>query len=407
MTTPQQIIERLYQIKENPGIYKSLSAEEQADILLFILTPKPLFKKTATVKVEKGERGERGERGIDGTNSLTEAQQTAILADLVGKIKVKNGKDAVVTTAMLEGIVAEVISRIELPDLEQVVTTTITADPTAIRNSLELLNDEERLKQSAIDNLPEDLQKIRDAIVALPRAGGGIGKNQVYNFIREAIADGTISAGGGAAGADTQVQFNDNGALGASPDMTYDGDKLEIKATDFNQNNSTIKVVDFNGNLMMDLRNNGTVNFGNFQFLNAANRFIFDGLIVFQKSGAGLYFGPAGTLLSFQGSNARLVLRGYGVTINRGIATANAALDVQSVRTSQPVSIFALASGQLTDLAQWNNFAGAILAKIDATGKIQASGYKSSDDSEGVTTTFLNGDGNTVTVKNGLITNIS
>jgi len=195
MTTPQQIIERLYQIKENPGIYKSLSAEEQADILLFILTPKPLFKKTATVKVEKGERGERGERGIDGTNSLTEAQQTAILADLVGKIKVKNGKDAVVTTAMLEGIVAEVISRIELPDLEQVVTTTITADPTAIRNSLELLNDEERLKQSAIDNLPEDLQKIRDAIVALPRAGGGIGKNQVYNFIREAVTDGTIPAG--------------------------------------------------------------------------------------------------------------------------------------------------------------------------------------------------------------------
>ena len=197
MTTPQQIIERLYQIKENPGIYKSLSAEEQADILLFILTPKPLFKKTATVKVEKGERGERG---IDGTNSLTEAQQTAILADLVGKIKVKNGKDAVVTPAMLEGIVAEVISRIELPDLEQVVTTTITADPTAIRNSLELLNDEERLKQSAIDNLPEDLQKIRDAIVALPRAGGGIGKNQVYNFIREAVVDGTIPAGGGGGG---------------------------------------------------------------------------------------------------------------------------------------------------------------------------------------------------------------
>ena len=192
MLEPKQIIERLYQIKENPGIYKSLSAEEQADILLFILTPKPLLKKTATVKLEKGERGLPG---IDGTNSLTEAQQTAILTDLVGKIKVENGKDAEVTTAMLEGIVAEVISRIELPDLEQVVTTTITADPTAIRNSLELLNDEERLAQSAIENLPEDLQKIRDAIVALPRGGNGIGKNQVYNFIREAVADGTIPAG--------------------------------------------------------------------------------------------------------------------------------------------------------------------------------------------------------------------
>jgi len=220
MTTPQQIIERLYQIKENPGIYKSLSAEEQADILLFILTPKPLIKKTATVKLEKGERGERG---IDGTNSLTQAQQTAILTDLVGKIKVENGKDAVVTTAMLEGIVAEVISRIELPDLEQVVTTTITADPTAIRNSLELLNDEERLAQSAIENLPEDLQKIRDAIVAIPRGGNGIGKNQVYNFIREAVADGTIPAGGAAASTFETVSKNLT-AVGAT--LNYTGQNL-------------------------------------------------------------------------------------------------------------------------------------------------------------------------------------
>ena len=194
LLSPQQIIERLYQIKENPGIYKSLSAEEQADILLFILTPKPLFKKTATVKLEKGERGLPG---INGTNSLTEAQQTAILADLVGKIKVEKGKDAVVTTAMLEGIVAEVISRIELPDLELAVSTAITADPYASRNALEIIVDEDqKLKQTAIENLPEDLQKIRDAIVALPRAGGGIGKNQVYNFIREAVVDGTIPAGG-------------------------------------------------------------------------------------------------------------------------------------------------------------------------------------------------------------------
>ena len=79
MLEPKQIIERLYQIKENPGIYKSLSAEEQADILLFILTPKPLLKKTTTVKLEKGERGLPG---LNGTNSLTEAQAVHVLLSL-------------------------------------------------------------------------------------------------------------------------------------------------------------------------------------------------------------------------------------------------------------------------------------------------------------------------------------
>jgi len=45
--------------------------------------------------------------------------------------------------------------------------------------------------------------------------------------------------------------------------------------------------------------------------------------------------------------------------------------------------------------------------KLDVNGIVKATGYKSSDGSAGITTTFTNGDGNTVTVKNGLITDIS
>jgi len=45
--------------------------------------------------------------------------------------------------------------------------------------------------------------------------------------------------------------------------------------------------------------------------------------------------------------------------------------------------------------------------KLDVAGNIIADGYKSSDGSDGLTTTFLNADGDTVTVKNGLITDIS
>jgi hypothetical protein len=126
---------------------------------------------------------------------------------------------------MLEGIVAEVISRIELPDLELAVSTAITADPYASRNALEIIVDEDqKLKQTAIENLPEDLQKIRDAIVALPRAGGGIGKNQVYNFIREAVVDGTIPAGGGGSTSTFETVSKNLTAVGAT--LNYTGQNL-------------------------------------------------------------------------------------------------------------------------------------------------------------------------------------
>ena len=50
---------------------------------------------------------------------------------------------------------------------------------------------------------------------------------------------------------------------------------------------------------------------------------------------------------------------------------------------------------------------GVSKLSVDNSGTLQAAGYKSSDGSVGLTTTFLNGSGATVTVKNGLITSIA
>jgi hypothetical protein len=41
---------------------------------------------------------------------------------------------------------------------------------------------------------------------------------------------------------------------------------------------------------------------------------------------------------------------------------------------------------------------------LDVTGTLQTDGYNSADGSAGITTTFVDGDGNTITIKNGLVT---
>jgi len=40
----------------------------------------------------------------------------------------------------------------------------------------------------------------------------------------------------------------------------------------------------------------------------------------------------------------------------------------------------------------------------EIAGTLKTGGYKSSDGSAGITTTFLDQDGNTITIKNGLVT---
>jgi len=66
-----------------------------------------------------------------------------------------------------------------------------------------------------------------------------------------------------------------------------------------------------------------------------------------------------------------------------------------------------LAPGQTADALQIANSSGTVLMDVDAAGVVQAAGYKSSDGSTGWTGTFTSGGGATVTVKNGIITNVA
>jgi hypothetical protein len=112
----------------------------------------------------------------------------------------KNGKDA-----DEELIVERVMERVILPD----VATAITQEPEAIRNSLELLEGEERLDASAIKNLPEAVQSVGGVMgIAEIVAGSNItidrtnprypvvsvsGEGSSADFVNNEIPTGTIN----------------------------------------------------------------------------------------------------------------------------------------------------------------------------------------------------------------------
>jgi hypothetical protein len=101
----------------------------------------------------------------------------------------------------------------------------------------------------------------------------------------------------------------------------------------------------------------------------------------------------------------RMVIKNSGnIGINSTDPTAQ--LQINTFSSSKVSQIIQLAASQTADALQVQNSAGTVLMDVDAVGVVQAAGYKSSDGSAGWTGTFTGGGGETVTVKNGLITNV-
>jgi hypothetical protein len=94
-------------------------------------------------------------------------------------------------------------------------------------------------------------------------------------------------------------------------------------------------------------------------------------------------------------------------TGNVGINQPSPTAKLHALTTAAVVGqIIQLAAAQTADALQVQDSAGTVLMDVDAAGVVQASGYKSSDGSAGWTGTFTGGGGETVTVKNGLITSV-
>lgn len=193
-----KLLKRLLLLKRNPELYKDLSNQELAEFVLVVLSQVETIDKAIKEGIFDGYTPQSGKdylgkkegqallsslykQAVDNLASKNQSEYTklekAIQARLNNLRDGKDGNDALVTDELVNEIAAKAYSLITLPNFEAL----ITQEPGAIRDALELLQGDERLEQSAIKNLPEDLDQIRREVntTVARNEAGGISRNTV------------------------------------------------------------------------------------------------------------------------------------------------------------------------------------------------------------------------------------
>ncbi len=177
MTKSQPLLEKLLLIKENPGYYNGLSPEEQAELFLFLLEPKKLFRKPKTIKGPKGDPGKDGKSPVKGVDFLSKEDSLAFLDKLGKQVETRlesltDGKDAEITPDLIENIVKQVVSRITIPEF-------VPFDDSSLVESIEnALLDHEELRDEV-----EKLKGVNQTII-----GGGAQVNWVKKYVTDALS---------------------------------------------------------------------------------------------------------------------------------------------------------------------------------------------------------------------------
>jgi len=206
----KEILKKAALLKRNPQLANVIPNSEIISLVTDVLGAFTNLQKAIETNKLKGDKGDDGKTPVAGKDYPSYDEVNSVLSDALAQYGTKyqnlqnelqkailkaseltNGKDAEITDELIEEIAQMAYSLIELPDFDTLVSTEITRNSEAIRNALELLQGDERLDASAIKGLENFIKTV------YVNGSGGIGKQQVYGFIKQAIADGTIPGGTG------------------------------------------------------------------------------------------------------------------------------------------------------------------------------------------------------------------
>lgn len=236
--TENELLKKIAIAKAKPDSLTDISPKDLADLVLVVLK----YAKEINKQIQEGKI--KGDKGEDGKNAYqpqpdvdylslptAKAELKKFKAELTSKVlsdaqnalsKLKNGKDgkdAEVTKEHLEMAAKMACDLIDLPDFRKY----ITEQPEAIRDSLELLQDDERLDVSAIKGLDELLKKYKGKSEMV--VGGIRFLTQLADVRITSIANGDVLKWNS-----TTLQW-ENGAESGGAGIT-DGDKGDITVSD-------------------------------------------------------------------------------------------------------------------------------------------------------------------------------
>lgn len=200
------LLKKILTYKQRPDIAKALTVEELTTAFADLFAIVKATNQAIEDGKVKGKDGYTPQADKDYLSLKTaEVALRSLFEDANGRVdvavqdgldtiakklaEVRDGIDAVITDDQIEEAAKRAALLIDMPDFGSL----ITAEPTAIRNALELLQGDDRIELAAIKGWEEELNRLRDDVRMASQGGGGLGRGQVISLIQQygsGVSDG-------------------------------------------------------------------------------------------------------------------------------------------------------------------------------------------------------------------------